>query len=84
MIGAVLLVAIIVIGGTVVAAMVFKGQPTPKGLPHVDFGVTLDAAVEELTLHHTGGDALRYGEYMSSCSTRMARHITAPPTSSTR
>jgi FlaG/FlaF family flagellin (archaellin) len=61
-IGAVLLVSLVVIGGAVVAAMVF-GQPTPKEVPHVTFGVSLDADDQELTLHHTGGDTLRPGEY---------------------
>ena len=40
-IGAVLLVSLVVIGGAVVAAFVF-GQPTPKEVPHVNFGVSLN------------------------------------------
>ena len=59
-IGAVLLVALVVVGGTVAAAFVF-GQPTPKEVPHVSFGVYLKDEV--LTLHHTGGDSLLPGEY---------------------
>ena len=59
-IGAVLLVSLVVIGGAVIAAFVF-GQPTPKEVPHVSFGVSLDGT--NLTLHHTGGDTLRWDEY---------------------
>ena len=59
-IGAVLLVSLVVIGGAVIAAFVF-GQPTPKEVPHVNFGVSLDGT--NLTLHHTGGDTLSWGEY---------------------
>ena len=61
-IGAVLLVSLVVIGGAVVAAMVF-GQPTPKEVPHVSFGVSHERLGRQLTLHHTGGDTLRWGEY---------------------
>jgi len=60
-IGAVLLVGLVVIGGAVVAAFVF-GQPTPKEMPHVSFGVSLDDT-DSLTLHHTGGDTLMRSNY---------------------
>ena len=62
MIGAVLLVSLVVIGGAVIAAFVF-GQPTPKEVPHVSFGVSLDDPSDILTLHHTGGDTLQWDEY---------------------
>ena len=61
-IGAVLLVSLVVIGGAVVAAFAF-GQQTPKEVPHVMFGVSLDSENELLTLHHTGGETLHPGEY---------------------
>ncbi|MEN6518315.1 MAG: type IV pilin N-terminal domain-containing protein [Methanospirillum sp.] len=59
-IGAVLLVGLVVIGGAIAAAFVF-GQPAPKEMPHVSFGVSLDGTT--MTLHHTGGDALGWGQY---------------------
>jgi protocatechuate 3,4-dioxygenase beta subunit len=64
-IGAVLLVGLVVIGGAVVATFVF-GQPTPKAVPHVSFGVSLDDT-DTLVLHHNGGDTLipkEYGVYV--------------------
>lgn len=61
-IGAVLLVSLVVIGGAVVAAFVF-GQPAPKEVPRVNFGVSLDSESDILTLHHTGGDSLLNGTY---------------------
>ena len=66
-IGAVLLVSLVVIGGTIVAAMVF-GQPTPKEVPAVSFGVDYsvyddDPSLGRLTLHHTGGDSLPDEKY---------------------
>lgn len=61
-IGAVLLVALVVIGGAVVAAFVF-GQPTPKEMPHVSFSASLNSVEENLTLYHTGGDTLQWTEY---------------------
>ena len=61
-IGTVLLVSLVVIGGATVAAFAF-GQPAPKEVPHVNFGVALNDQTDILTLHHTGGDSLRWGEY---------------------
>lgn len=62
-IGAVLLVALVVIGGAVVATFVFSG-PTPKEVPHLTFAaVKNDTQDTYLTLHHTGGDTLLWGDY---------------------
>lgn len=61
-IGAVLLVGLVVIGGTVVASFVF-GQSTPKEVPHLNFGVAVDSEDQLLTLRHTGGDTLLIGTY---------------------
>jgi hypothetical protein len=58
----VLLVSLVVIGGAIIAAFTF-GQPTPKEVPHVNFGVSLDNKTDILTLRHTGGDTLLPGEY---------------------
>jgi FlaG/FlaF family flagellin (archaellin) len=60
-IGAVLLISLVVIGGAVVAAFVF-GQPAPKELPDVNFGVYKENPTK-LVLHHTGGDSLQWGDY---------------------
>lgn len=78
-IGAVLLVSIVVIGGAVVAAFVF-GQPAPQKVPHVNFGVSLDAANHVLTLHHTGGDTLSWGEYAINVEYTDGTGFTADPT----
>lgn len=61
-IGAVLLVALVVVGGSV-AGMVYFSQAQPKGIPHLSFSVDHDEDADYLTLYHTGGDTLAWDEY---------------------
>jgi len=61
-IGAVLLVGLVVIGGAVVATYVLS-EPAPKTMPHLSFSVDHDNTTRVLTLYHTGGDTLPWGEY---------------------
>lgn len=61
-IGAVLMIGLVVIGGTIVGAVYFS-QPAPKAIPHLSFNVEYQDDTHVAILRHTGGDSLIPGEY---------------------
>lgn len=61
-IGVVLILALVVVGGTVVGTQLLS-QPAPKSIPSVNFLANYDQGQNFTTLYHTGGDTLKAGEY---------------------
>lgn len=61
-IGAVLLVGLVVVGGSV-AGVVYFSQAQPKGIPHLSFNADHNNKTANLTLYHTGGDTLAWNEF---------------------
>jgi hypothetical protein len=61
-IGSVLLVGLVVVGAGVAGAIYFSQAP-PKELPHLSFSADFNNTVKEITLFHTGGDTLLWGEF---------------------
>ncbi|ACL15494.1 type IV pilin [Methanosphaerula palustris] len=59
-IGVVLLLSLVVVGGTVVGTQLLS-QPAPKEIPNVNFLANYNPG--NLTLYHTGGDTLPNGDY---------------------
>jgi archaellum component FlaF (FlaF/FlaG flagellin family) len=61
-IGAILLVALVVVSIGIIAALLF-GQTTPTTIPNLNFMTGVNSSKTTLYLYHNGGDTLNLGEF---------------------